>query len=135
MRTREMTLLRILATCLIVVVVVAAGGRVAAQDDKPKSGTIVGKLESQKDTPDGKNTFIEVLAPGEERPRKFHVLYDEKAKGPIESVLAAVRAAKVGDRVEFDWVQTGHGPAIKAFKVLKKVEDRPKKEGGDKGKE
>jgi hypothetical protein len=98
----------------------------AAQDNKPKTGTIVGRLESKKDTEDGKNTFIEVLAPGEERPRRYHVLYDAKAKGPIESVRAAVRAAKVGDRVEFEWEQTGHGPAIKTFKVLKKAEDKKK---------
>jgi hypothetical protein len=97
-----------------------------AQEEKPKTGTIIGELKSQKDTPDGKNTFIEVLAPGEERPRRYHVLYDGKAKEPVESVLAAVRAAKVGDRVEFAWVQTGHGPAIKTFKVLKKAEDKKK---------
>ena len=30
------------------------------------------------------------------------------------------RAAKVGERVELDWVETGHGPAIKSFRVLKK---------------
>ena len=113
--------LSLFVPCLLVWASPAAG-----QEDKPKTGTIVGELKSQKDTPDGKNTFIEVLAPGEERPRRYHVLYDAKAKGPIESVLAAVRAAKVGDRVEFDWVQTGHGPAIKTFKVLKKAEDKKK---------
>ncbi|HKB02065.1 MAG TPA: hypothetical protein VKD90_07585 [Gemmataceae bacterium] len=99
---------------------------IAAQEEKPKTGTIFGERKSKKDTEDGKNTFIEVLAPGEERPRRYHVLYDAKARGPIESVLTAVRAAKVGDRVEFDWVQTGHGPAIKSFKVLKKAEDKKK---------
>jgi hypothetical protein len=92
-----------------------------AQDEKPKSGTVVGELKSQKNTADGKNTIIEVLAPGEEKARSYHVLYDAKIKGPIETVLAAVRAAKVGDRVELEWVQTGHGPAIKAFQVLKKA--------------
>jgi hypothetical protein len=99
---------------------------VAAQDEKPKTGTIVGRVESKKDTPDGKNTFLEVLAPGEEKPHRYHVLYDAKAKGPIESVLTAVRAAKVGDRVELEWVQTGHGPAIQKFKVLPKAGDRKK---------
>jgi hypothetical protein len=89
-------------------------------EDKPKTGTIIGELKSRMNTPDKKNTIIEVLAPGEEKPRKYHVLYDPKIKGPIETVLAAVRAAEVGDRVEFDWVQTGHGPAIKEFRVLKK---------------
>ncbi|MFO0969227.1 MAG: hypothetical protein U0793_27035 [Gemmataceae bacterium] len=100
----------------------------AAQEEKGKSGSIIGELKARKDTADGKNTVIEVLAPGEEKARKYHVLYDPKIKGPIESVLAAVRAAKIGDRVEFDWVGTGHGPAIKAFRVLKKGAATPIKE-------
>jgi hypothetical protein len=106
----------------------------AAQEEKPKTGTIIGELKSRKDTPDSKNTFIEVLAPGEEKPRRYHVLYDAKAKGPVKSVLAAVRAANVGDRVRFGWVQTGHGPAIKEFQVLRKGAGAPKKEDGAKGK-
>jgi hypothetical protein len=35
-----------------------------------------------------------------------------------------VRAAKVGERVEFEWVGTNHGPAVTAFKVLKKGDDK-----------
>jgi len=115
-----------LGTGLVAAWVLGSASPAAAQDDKPKTGTIVGKVESKKDTEDGKNTFIEVLTPGEEKPRRYHVLYDAKAKGPIESVLTAVRAAKVGDRVELEWVQTGHGPAIKAFKVLPKAGDAKK---------
>jgi hypothetical protein len=122
---------RIIIT-IVVVVSVLTDLPTAAQEEKPKTGTIIGKLESQKDSPDGKNTVIEVLAPGEERPRKYHVLYDPKANGPVESVLSAVRAAKVGDRVELEWVQTGHGPAIKAFRVLKKESDSKKDRGEDK---
>jgi hypothetical protein len=38
----------------------------------------------------------------------------------MPDVLKSVRAAKVGDRVELAWVGTNHGPAITAFKVLKK---------------
>jgi hypothetical protein len=117
---------RISGLTLMVLCVQMWASPAIAQDDKPKTGTIVGRLESKRDTDDGKNTFIEVLAPGEERPRKYHVLYDAKAKGPIESVLVAVRAAKVGDRVEFEWVQTGHGPAIRTFKVHRKAEDTKK---------
>ena len=123
----------IVGTSLVVMWMTVWGLPAAAQDEKPKTGTIIGELKSQKDTPDGKNTVIEVLAPGEEKPRRYHVLYDPKTRGPVESALAAVRAAKVGDRVEFDWVQTGHGPAIKAFRVLKKGADVPKKEDGPKG--
>jgi hypothetical protein len=102
----------------------AASGTCGADEPKTKSGTITGELKSKKDTPDGKNTFIEVLAPGEEKPRRYHVLYDEKIKGPITSVLKDVRAANIGDEVEFEWVQTGHGPAIKTFQVVKKTKPK-----------
>ena len=107
--------------------VVCRTSNVVGDEPKTKSGTITGELKSKKDTPDGKNTFIEVLAPGEEKPRRYHVMYDEKAKGPIPSVLKDVRAAKVGDEVEFKWVQTGHGPAITTFEVVKKVGGKPDK--------
>jgi hypothetical protein len=110
------------------------GVTATAQVEKPKTCTIIGELKSRKDTADGKNTVSEVLAPGEEKARKYHVMYDPKAKAPIQSVLKAVRAAKVGDRVELKWVQTGHGPMITAFKVLRKGADTPKKEEGDKDK-
>ena len=105
----------------------------ADKADEPKSGRIIGELKSQTDTQDKKNTIIEVLAPGEEKPRKYYVLYDPEIKGPIASVLKEVRAAKVGDRVDFDWVQTGHGPAIKSFRVLKKATSgNDKKDTADK---
>jgi hypothetical protein len=63
---------------------------------------------------------IEVLAPGEEKPRAYFVQYDPGLKGPIPEVLEAVRAAKVGENVVFDWEATGHGPAIVKFEVAKK---------------
>jgi hypothetical protein len=100
------------------------GPEVSGQETR--SGTIVGTLKSKKDSKNGKNVVIEVLAPGEEKPRSYHVLYDEKAKGPLPEVLKTVREAGVGDRVEFEWVATGHGPAIKTFKVLKKGTDEKK---------
>lgn len=95
-----------------------------AQEEKKTGGKIIGVVKSHKDSKDGKNTFIEVLAPGEEKPRSYHVLYDPKIKGPIPSVLKAVRAAKIDDRVELEWVGTGHGPAIKHFKVLPKTNSK-----------
>ena len=104
---------------LVLGVAFAAGPANANQDEKPRSGKIIGELKSQKNTQDGKNTIIEVLAPGEEKARAYHVLYDPDVKGPLAAVLTAVRAAKVGERVELEWVQTGHGPAIKVFKVIK----------------
>jgi hypothetical protein len=94
-------------------------GLAAAQESKT-SGKIVGEVKSLKNSKDGKNTNIEVLAPGEEKARSYFVNYDPKIKGPIPAVLSAVRHAKVGERVELDWISTNHGPAITAFKVLKK---------------
>jgi hypothetical protein len=105
---------------LLIACLVVCGFSDARAGEQEKSARVIGELRSRKNTPDGKNTFIEVLAPGEERARSYHVLYDPKINGPIELVLAAVRAAKIGDVVEFKWVQTGHGPAINSFRVFKK---------------
>jgi hypothetical protein len=103
----------------ILALLVVSGFPEAGEKQRTQSGRIIGELKAQTNTPDGKNTFIEVLAPGEDKARKYHVLYDPAIKGPIESVLMAVRAAKVGDMVELNWVSTGHGPAIKSFRVFK----------------
>lgn len=95
----------------------------AAQDkDKKKTGTIIGELKSRKDTPNAKNVFLEIQAAGEEAPRKYRVQYDKKANGPIPDVLAATKAAKIGDRVQCDWINTGEGLAITSFQVLKKTD-------------
>lgn len=83
-----------------------------------EGGSVVGKLKSRSNTPDGKNTNFEILAPGEQKPRKYHVLYDQKLKCPMPKVLEAVRAAKIGDIVEIEWQKTGHGPAAKLFNVV-----------------
>jgi hypothetical protein len=100
--------------------ILALAFTLAANAQGPKSGKIIGEIKAQKDTKDGKNTVIDVLAPGEEKARAYFVQWDPKIKAPMPDVLKMVRAAKVGDRVELDWVGTNHGPAITAFKVLKK---------------
>jgi hypothetical protein len=92
-----------------------------AAPDK-RTGTISGVIKAKKDQ--DKNVVIEVLAPGEEKPRPYFVQFDPKVKGPMPKVLKAVRAARVGDRVVFDWEATGHGPAIVKFEVLKKGRDK-----------
>ncbi len=97
-----------------------------AQEKERRTGSVSGEIKSKKDTPNGKNVIIEVLASGEEKPRPYRVQYDQKAKGPIPDVLAAVRAAKVGDRVQLDWIDTGEGLAIRKFEVIKKKEDGKK---------
>lgn len=96
-------------------------GKEAAGHGK-RSGTIAGEIKAKK--PQGDNIAIEVLAPGEEKARSYHVKYDPKAKGPIPEALGAVRAAGVGDQVTFDWEATGHGPAIVKFEVRKKADEK-----------
>jgi hypothetical protein len=94
------------------------------QNDKKRTGSTTGEVKSQRPTPNGKNVFIEVLAPGEEKARSYRVAYDPKAKGPIAKVLESVKAAKVGDRVQLEWIDSGEGLAITAFEVLKKSEKK-----------
>jgi len=90
---------------------------VPAKDEK-RSGTIAGEIKAMKEQ--NNNVVIEVLAPGEEKARSYFVQHDPKVKGPIPEVLKAVKAAKVGDQVLFDWEATNHGPAIVKFEVRKK---------------
>jgi hypothetical protein len=93
-----------------------AGHPVAADGKAERpSGTGIGEVRSVKNTPNGKNATIEVLQPGEEKPRSYFVNHVPERKGPDPEVLATVRAAQVGDRVRFEWVQTNHGPAITKF--------------------
>lgn len=108
--------------------VLTAGFLDAAQEQKKRSGTITGELKAQKKAPNGKNTLVEVLAPGEEQARWYRVQFDPKVKGPIESVLKAVRAANVGDRVQLEWVDTGEGLAITSFQVVRKGGGETKEE-------
>ena len=108
---------RLIGACVIIALGIVCG--LEAQEKK-RSGKLTGELKSSKASPNGKNTIIEVLAPGEEKARSYRVQYDKKANGPMPEVLKAVRAAKVGDRVQLEWVDTGEGLAITAFEVLKK---------------
>jgi hypothetical protein len=93
-----------------------------APKDTNRSGTIAGEIKSKK--AQGNNVVIEVLAPGEEKARSYFVQFDPKIQAPMPKVLRAVRAANVGDKVLFDWVATGHGPAIVKFEVRKKAEEK-----------
>jgi hypothetical protein len=117
-----------LATSLAITLLALCGIAHEARGQEPRSGTVTGELKAKKDINDGKNTSIDVLAPGEEKARSYHVQYDEKIKGPFPDVLKAVRGADVGDRVEIEWVATGHGPAIKKFQIVKKANGANKDE-------
>ena len=122
--------MRILLSLTFIAVALALVTSVdAGQDKKKRTGTVVGEIKSSKKTPNGKNQIIDVQAAGEQKARQYRVQYDPKAKGPIAEILEAVRAAKVGDRVELEWIDTGEGLAITAFQVRKKgpKSDEPKK--------
>lgn len=106
-----------LTVSLLFLIILPAFSPAWGEDTKSSGGTVVGKLKSKMDTPDGKNTNIEVKAPGEEKARKYFVNFDPKLRKPLPKVLHAVRAASVGDTVELEWVKTGHGPAITSFMV------------------
>jgi hypothetical protein len=121
-KLEDRMLRKIVGISFLAALLVACGYSIAAQEPKKRTGKLTGELKSQKASPNGKNTIIEVLAPGEEKARSYRVQYDPKVKGPIPKVLDAVRAAKVGDRVQLEWIDTGEGLAITAFEVLKKAD-------------
>ncbi len=111
---------------LVALAFMVVAGSEAGQEKKKRTGTVTGTIQSSKKSPNGKNQIIEVKAAGEEKARPYRVQFDPKAKGPIPEILEAVRAAKVGDRVQLEWIDTGEGLAITSFQVLKKG-DNPKK--------
>ena len=53
------------AVSLAIAFFIACSFSAAAQEQKKRTGKLTGELKSQKATPNGKNTIIEVLAPGE----------------------------------------------------------------------
>ena len=107
--------------------VILAPWTAAAQDEKERTGTIVGELKSRVDSKTGKSATLEILAPGEEKARKYFVAYnprDPKAEAPFKVLLAAVDKAKVGDRVRIEWVNAPKGSEggffVTAFEVIQK---------------
>ncbi len=109
-----------LSAFVLIAIAACALTEADAQDKKKRMGMLTGEIKSSKASPNGKNQIIEVQAVGEENPRPYRVMYDPKIKGPIPKVLEAVKAAKVGDRVQIDWIDTGEGLAITEFLLLKK---------------
>lgn len=108
-----------------IALMVLCGNTEDLQSQEKRTGSVTGEIKTKKDTPNGKNVIIEVLASGEEKPRPYRVQYDPKAKAPVADVLEAVRKSNVGDKVQLDWIDTGEGLAIKKFEVIKKkAEDK-----------
>ncbi len=82
------------------------------KDDKERTGTFIGQLTSRKDSKNGKSVVLEILAPGEEKARRYFVAYnpkDPKAEEPFKALLAKVNTAKVGDRVRITWINSPPG--------------------------
>ena len=88
----------------------------------PWADEVVAQIELKN----SKNLIIEILADGDEKPRRFGVPYVPKGKGPITEVLAAVSRANIGDRVHCELVYGAYGYesgfTVTAFQVLKKAE-------------
>lgn len=116
----------ILVAALFTGLLVLCGRYDTVQSQEKRTGSVTGEIKTKKDTPNGKNVIIEVQATGEEKARPYRVQYDPKAKAPLADVLSAVRASKVGDKVQMDWIDTGEGLAIKKFEVIKKASDKEK---------
>lgn len=99
------------------------------KDDKKLTGTLIGELKARIDSKNGKSVTLEILAPGEEKSRRYLVAYnprDPKAEAPFKKLLAKVNTAKVGDRVRIAWVNAPKGSEggffVTAFEVLKKAD-------------
>jgi len=99
------------------------------KDKKQRTGTVIGELKMRKGFMNGKGGTLEILGDGEEKARVYLVSFnpnDAKAKGPFMELLAVVNTAKIGDRVQCDWVDTPKGSEggifVTAFKVLKKTD-------------
>lgn len=101
--------------CVSVVIVLAATCDTGnAQLKKLRTGTTIGELKSVDVAKNKRDTIIEVLAPGEEKARRYTI----GAQQP--TVVAAAKAATIGDRVEIDWFDTVEGLCVEKFQVLKK---------------
>lgn len=106
-----------LRTVLIIGVMIALGapgGVEGAQLKVLRTGTTIGELQSIRPAKNKRDVELEVLAPGEEKARRYTVGAQQK------EVLAVVRAAAVGDRVEINWFDTVEGLCVEKFQVLNK---------------
>lgn len=118
---------------------VLCGPCTATGQDAPgaeRTGTIVGELKARTDAKTGKSVTLEILAPGEEKARKYFVAYnprDPKAEAPFKVLLAQVNTAKVGDRVRIEWVNAPKGSEggffVTAFQVIQKSDPKQKLNG------
>jgi hypothetical protein len=97
-----------------------------AKDKTERTATVSGVLKSRIELKNSKNVIIEILADGEDKPRRYGVPYVPKGKGPITEVLGAVNKANIGDRVRCDLVYGAYGYEsgfiVTTFEVLRKAD-------------
>lgn len=106
---------------LIALLTVCGAGN--AQLKKLRTGTTVGELKSINPAKNKRDTEIDVLAPGEDKARRYTVGAQQK------EIVAAVKAAKIGDRVEIEWYDTVEGLCVDKFQVLGAKPKNEKKTG------
>jgi hypothetical protein len=111
---------KVIGVC-VVVALVATGGATNAQLKKLRTGTTIGELKSVKPAKNKRDVEIEILAPGEEKARRYTVGAQQK------ELMVAVKAATVGDRVEIEWFDTVEGLCVDKLQVLKKAKNEKDK--------
>lgn len=107
--------------------VLACGAEVSAQE-KGRKATVQGVLKARIEFKNTKHMAVEILADGEEAPRRYGVPYLPKEKGPVAEVHPAVLRANIGDRVACDLVYGAYGYesgfTVISFQVVKKADTK-----------
>jgi hypothetical protein len=63
---------------------------------------------------------VAIRGDGEEgEARRYWPAADRKRGGPDRDILAAMRAVPIGARVAVEWIDSGDGKDLTAFRVLK----------------
>lgn len=105
-------------TLSVLLVFLAVSYDADGQLKKLRTGTTIGEIKSVTSAKNKRDVEVEILSPGEERARRYTVGAQQKA------VMAAVKAAGIGDRVEIAWFDTVEGLCIDTFKVLQKAKKK-----------
>jgi hypothetical protein len=99
--------------CILALIVFALTCPTAtAQLKKLRTGTTIGELKSINPAKNTRDTILEVLSPGEEKPRRYTVGAHQK------DILVKVKSAKAGERVQIEWYDTVEGLCVDKFEAL-----------------
>jgi hypothetical protein len=86
-----------------------------AQLKKLKTGVVAGEVRAIQTARNKRDMELELLAPGEEKARKYTVGAHQKV------LLETLKFLQVGDRVEIDWFDTVEGLCVEKLRLLKKT--------------